>query len=466
MDNRDDSPISKQKSTNILDILMSILPDNPQAFTDAKVGTIGEIPKADLTPTIGLPGPVESPVPLQRAPAVEEPAPVPIPQAKPAAAAAAPKAVEKSAVNKILDAVIPQAKAAEPAADQELIDAQRSANLSRFIGNMMDAGSTMAGGQGNIGKNIIDGANIPVEQLQQLRKAQQEKLVQADENEKRDANSPISKAYRQFASEMGYPVPDSTTATQLEKLSPLFEKAFHNKLAREDKQRFLDDKNEYRKDLLDQRQKEALERAGRWAADKLENDSVLKEIRKQDLAFRQVDSLLKSARAGNQVSMSALGTKMARAMGEVGVLTETDVKRYVQARALPRKIQDVMLDVVRGTPSGRTLDDIESVYKAMFKDIEPSIQPIYDKYANRLARMHNIPIQDAYFQLDAPMPERAGDVGKFKESQKKLTTNNRTPDSEQTDTEEKVKVQLPDGRTGMIPKANLQKALAKGAKRL
>ena len=41
--------------------------------------------------------------------------------------------------------------------------------------------------------------------------------------------------------------------------------------------------------------------------------------------------LIDLVKSGNTVAFSALGTKTAKAMGEVGVLTESDIARYVRS---------------------------------------------------------------------------------------------------------------------------------------
>lgn len=114
-----------------------------------------------------------------------------------------------------------------------------------------------------------------------------------------------------------------------------------------------------------------------------ENDVLVKELKKQDLSFDQANSLMGAIKSGNQVGMAALGTKMARAMGEVGVLTETDVKRYIEAMSLARKAADKFGTAWQGRVSEQTLKDIQDVSKKMQAGFEDKYTKIYDKYVNR-----------------------------------------------------------------------------------
>lgn len=114
-----------------------------------------------------------------------------------------------------------------------------------------------------------------------------------------------------------------------------------------------------------------------------EKHPMVKELDKQGLSFDQADSLIEQMREGNQVALGALGTKMARAMGEVGVLTDMDVKRYVQAQSLVQKAQDMYGKNFKGKLSPETIKDIEEVTAKMKKGFSKKRKSLYDRYIKR-----------------------------------------------------------------------------------
>lgn len=69
-------------------------------------------------------------------------------------------------------------------------------------------------------------------------------------------------------------------------------------------------------------------------------DPVRKKRLDQLKEFADIETTLKGAASGNEASVAALGTKMARAMGEVGVLTDSDVTRYLGQRSWGRQFQN------------------------------------------------------------------------------------------------------------------------------
>jgi len=146
------------------------------------------------------------------------------------------------------------------------------------------------------------------------------------------------------------------------------------------------DKNRYRNYLLDMEQK----------------DPVIKEINKQGLSLAAVDSLTNLVNEGNTVAFSALGLKMAKGMGEVGVMTEQDVKRYVNSGALSQKAADTLLTWVRGKPTEATMEDIGQITDVMKKSFLEKAQPRYDKYISAYANIEGLPPEEMAKKLSTP----------------------------------------------------------------
>lgn len=114
-----------------------------------------------------------------------------------------------------------------------------------------------------------------------------------------------------------------------------------------------------------------------------EKHPVVKELDKQGLSFDQADGLINQMEQGNQIALGALGTKMARAMGEVGVLTDADVKRYIQAQSLVQKAQDSFGRNFMGQLSKETVQDIKEVTNKMKQGFTKKRKDLYDRYIKR-----------------------------------------------------------------------------------
>jgi hypothetical protein len=134
--------------------------------------------------------------------------------------------------------------------------------------------------------------------------------------------------------------------------------------------------------------------------EKYEKNPVVAELKKQGVALGQVDQMIALTRAGNTVSASAMGTKMARAMGEVGVLTESDIKRYVQSGKLTQGAADKLSKWLTGAPSEATLEEISQISEALRDSYAGKVQPIANTYIERLARNYKLDPEEAAFRMD------------------------------------------------------------------
>ena len=157
-----------------------------------------------------------------------------------------------------------------------------------------------------------------------------------------------------------------------------------------------------------------------WAG-KMNKDPLLLRLQEQDLAFDQVNSLLDEAASGNTVAFSATGPKMAKALGEVGVLTETDVKRYTKSAALARSAVDKWELWRQGMPSKLTMDEIKAVAQALRDKVPSKIIAKQSTYVNQLAAAAEMPLQKAAKKLDVNWDalqqyQKSGKVGKAADS--------------------------------------------------
>jgi hypothetical protein len=138
----------------------------------------------------------------------------------------------------------------------------------------------------------------------------------------------------------------------------------------------------------------------------LEKNPVHRKMQEQGLALSQLDDVAAVAKAGNTVASSAMGVKMARAMGEVGVLTESDITRYVQSGQLARGAADKLTRWIKGRPTEATIEEIQQIGSVLRDSFNTKVQPIYDRYINRLSTNMGISTEEASRRLDVPFGGR------------------------------------------------------------
>ena len=102
------------------------------------------------------------------------------------------------------------------------------------------------------------------------------------------------------------------------------------------------------------------------------------------MEFESVQELINQVEQGNQAALGALGTKLARAMGEVGVLTDTDVVRYVQGQSWGRKLMDAAKKGAYGELSDDTLNDIRTNLSTLSEKLNKNVDKVYSNAGSRL----------------------------------------------------------------------------------
>ncbi len=231
----------------------------------------------------------------------------------------------------------------------------------------------------------------------------------ADENQMRDINSPISVALRDGAKLAGLNVPDSVSGKMLKESGINLGTLLSAKIAADarrdaaaERAEARKESNDLKREKFDQALKENEQKAAKDFSQFIEKDDQMKLFKKEAVALGQVDNLIGAIKSGNTVAAGALGAKMARAMGEVGVLTTEDVSRYVQSGALARGSADKLSKMLTGKPTNATLEEIKQISSILQDSYKSKVQPIYDKYATRLSRIYDIPLEKAYYVMDLP----------------------------------------------------------------
>ena len=162
----------------------------------------------------------------------------------------------------------------------------------------------------------------------------------ASEKERANPGSPVSKLVQDVAVKMGMKpeVVAGMSAQSIEKVLPPIERYFQSKENAKDREVNRDMAVSQKKNELDDRNKRFnLAQAERYqkAAQQTE---FYKAGSKVKLEMNNIRNIMDDAFKNGGQSLSMLGTKLAKAAGEVGVLTENDVKRYIQNPAYAPKI--------------------------------------------------------------------------------------------------------------------------------
>lgn len=147
------------------------------------------------------------------------------------------------------------------------------------------------------------------------------------------------------------------------------------------------------------------DRAALSFTNQMENNYLLKKIKEKGLALDTVDQLAGMVQGDepNTVGGAALGAQMARAMGEVGVLTEQDVKRYTTSKKFSQGALDTMSNWMNGKPSDATVNEIREIAQMMKEVQQKKVAPIYKTYVNRMAANLHMTREEAAKRLDVPM---------------------------------------------------------------
>jgi hypothetical protein len=167
-----------------------------------------------------------------------------------------------------------------------------------------------------------------------------------------------------------------------------------------------------------------------------ENDKLNTELKKQGIAFDQATSLMDTMKMGNEIALGSLGTKMARAMGEVGVLTDADVSRYITAVSAANKVRDKFGRVVWGKLSDKTTKDLSEVINMMKSGFSSTKDKLLEKYIDRAHRNFGKHMDLSREEVASRFGEELGISAKSQELNKKdqqaLDWAKKNPEKEQS----------------------------------
>lgn len=206
---------------------------------------------------------------------------------------------------------------------------------------------------------------------------------------------------------------------------------------------YLEKKNELELQRLG-KQEEREERISRKqqldaARGLIKDDPRTKKAFEQAMAMEDIQPLIEQVKAGNQNAAASLGARLARAMGEVGVLTDTDVTRYARGTSWGRKLLDWYKAGAEGTISEDTLEDMMKNTSTLSQKLNKNLDNVYKNAESRM--------KTAYPDLDEKTIK--GLLGR---------PNISTKDSDT------VIMVAPNGKKARVKKDQVQKYLDKGAR--
>lgn len=209
-----------------------------------------------------------------------------------------------------------------------------------------------------------------------LKQGKMESVEKQDALAKADPNSPISKAAQEFAiKKLNLPADyvQNSSFSNLEKIiGPALQKAnleesiaarkqiaqlsaAERAAAREDKKSQLDAESARKRDQFVASRLESWQKETNRAIDKVN----------EKLAGVQGAEQLAILATKNPTAAAALGTKVAKAYGEVGALTENDVTRYVQDPSLKAVVAQNFRKMSQGTLLPSTAKGLTETLKAL-----------------------------------------------------------------------------------------------------
>ena len=116
----------------------------------------------------------------------------------------------------------------------------------------------------------------------------------------------------------------------------------------------------------------------------LKDDPRFKKAIEQRETFEEIDQLIPQLKSGNQAALAATGTKLARAMGEVGVLTDQDVTRYLGQYSWGRQLMTWWTRGAKGELPDAVIGEIKSNSDLFKNAATKRLDNVYSNAAGRI----------------------------------------------------------------------------------
>lgn len=351
-------------------------------------------------------------------------------------------------------AVVPQgmAPSAVPTdlTDKIYADAQAKAKDNRKYAELLAAGNQAAAGIASLGAGsqvkvdpsgqqmLMNSADAPIKDVEASRKQEKEFLDLMDDKKKNDPNSEASKLYRETFKKLGVKIGDNATAAELEKAAPTITTAINAQLAREAQQLRMAEiaesraeRNASKKTELDDKYMAKFnDTINKFEKEKVEGDKYF------DTALSLADEATRSPTAAINLARSLIKS----IEGAGARVSDKDIQTTLRAGGVSDIAISRLQEAETGTIPEFQAKDVTKLMKVMKEISDKKFNERKEQMIYRQAKLLNTTpdaIKEATF-----MPETKKEV---------------------SDT---VKVVLPNGKTGTIPRANLEAAKKQGAKEI
>jgi hypothetical protein len=183
------------------------------------------------------------------------------------------------------------------------------------------------------------------------------------------------------------------------------------------KQRYSHTVKKTAKDFAEKNQNQVI------GAQKALRNSIYTKTAKEIISnVPMLDSALSAAERGEETALAVLGVKMAKIMGEKGMLSETDVTRYTSASSLIGKAKASFMKYVSAKPSKDVSKSIKNMTKEMIDTSEGLLDKAINEHANLFAKAEGIGIDESKYLLDHRIKVKGGK----KEQPKQVNKLNRS----------------------------------------
>jgi hypothetical protein len=216
---------------------------------------------------------------------------------------------------------------------------RESANWNSMMADLSNgiigqAGIDTKGNRAGFLDKAIANADQPVTDINTERDAYKKFLSNNEEMEKADPNSAVSKTMRDALSGMGVKIPGNASYSTMEKLAPQLMKNKEFQMRMQEmglKREELSQNREINKS--DKKTKAAQDLAIKYQ-NRLQSDPIFKGVNESLSESGTLKNLLEDAYRNGGQSVQALGTRMAKFMGEKGMLSEADTRKYISNPSL------------------------------------------------------------------------------------------------------------------------------------
>lgn len=384
-----------------------------RSFEDAQLAgkETDDLAEANSMAQAEIPEPVLDVPKVEQAPVVAPVKPIKTESEEPAISSA------EAMLNKVMEL----RKKQKEELDKEYADKESSAKWKDVLGTAMGGLDKAFAHYGAANPNaILKPVHLEQEKQDRLEKVQVEKAGTLKDREKviedimsqelkasskstlsNDPDSEASIRARAFASEMGIEIPENATELMINKV---INTAIGRKTAQESstgKANRFDRGLEFRKEMEERKKTEKNEGDAMNTLKMLKQSESWKSAEKTLAEVPTLKLLLNDARDQGGQSLAMLGPKIAKSIaGEVGVLTEADVTRYVKDPALARSLMDFYTKLSQGKLTDTSYENLMRLVDLSEMAAKDKINKVVDDGAELYSRRSGLSKEEARYLLD------------------------------------------------------------------